>query len=237
MLFQGLAYIPIHCNSYSSNSQNVVGTSENPPNLLRESLQPFFTLIFHSHSLAFPRGLHIYDVTPDEHRSRYEKSSCLLLSQTLTTLAKNVKQWQFYCLIFLKNIYVNTVVVKSLSHVRLFETPWTIAQKASLSFTMSRSLLRLVSIEWMMLSNYLALCRPPLLLPSIFATVKVFSNESALCWSIGASASASVLAMNIQGSFPLGLTGLFSLQSKGLSRVFSSPTIWKHQFFGTQHTH
>ena len=72
-------------------------------------------------------------------------------------------------------------VVKSLSHVRLFETPWTVAQKTSLSFTMSRSLLRLVSIEWMMLSNYLALCRPPLLLPSIFATVRVFSNESALC--------------------------------------------------------
>ena len=151
-------------------------------------------------------------------------------------LAKIVKQWQFYRLIFLKNIYVNTVVVKSLSHVQLFETLWTVAHQASLSFTMSRSLLKLFSIEWMMLSNYLTLCRPFLLLPSIFAIVRVFSNQSALCQSIG-SASASVLAMNIQGSFLLGLTGLFSLQSQGLSRVFSSPTIWKHQFFGTQHTH
>ena len=53
-------------------------------------------------------------------------------------------------------------------------------------------------------------------------------------WSIGVSASASVLPMNIQGWFPLGLTGLISLQSKGLSRVFSTTTVWKHQFFGTQ---
>ena len=52
--------------------------------------------------------------------------------------------------------------------------------------------------------------------------------------SIGASASASVLPMDIQGLFPLGLTGLISLQSKGLSRVFSSTTVQKHQFFGTQ---
>ena len=52
--------------------------------------------------------------------------------------------------------------------------------------------------------------------------------------SIGASASASVLPMTIQGWFPLGLTGLISLQSKGLSRVFSNTTVWKHQFFGTQ---
>ena len=52
--------------------------------------------------------------------------------------------------------------------------------------------------------------------------------------SIGASASASVLPMNIQGRFPLGLTGFISLQSKGLSRVFSSTTIWKHYFFGAQ---
>ena len=63
------------------------------------------------------------------------------------------------------------------------------------------------------------------------------SNESALSsggQSIGASASASVLSMNIQSWFPLGLTGLMSLHPKGLSRVFSSTTIWKHQFFGAQ---
>ena len=79
-------------------------------------------------------------------------------------------------------------------------------------------------------------CRPFLLLPSICPSIKVFSNESVFAsdgQSIGVPASASVLPMNIQDWFPLGLTGLISLQSKGLSRVFSN-TLQKHQFFGAQ---
>ena len=78
---------------------------------------------------------------------------------------------------------------------------------------------------------------PLLLLPSIFPIIRVFSRESALCirsQSIGASASALVLPMNFKGWFPLGLTGLMSLLSKWLSRVFSSTTIWKHQVFCAQ---
>ena len=93
-----------------------------------------------------------------------------------------------------------------------------------------------MSIELVMLSNHLILCRPLLLLPSIFPSIRVFSNESALCisWpSIEASALASVLLINIQGWFPLGLTGLILL-SKGLSRAFSSTTVQKHQFFSAQ---
>ena len=77
----------------------------------------------------------------------------------------------------------------------------------------------------------------PLLLPSIFPSIRVFSNESALCirWpKIGALASASVLPVNIQGWFPLGLIGLISLMSKGLLRVFFNTTVWKHQFFSAQ---
>ena len=80
------------------------------------------------------------------------------------------------------------------------------------------------------------LCRP-LLPPTIFPSIRVFSNESVLSirWpNIGVSASASVLPMNIQDWSPLGLTGWISLQSKGLSRVFSNTTVQKHQFFGTQ---
>ena len=83
--------------------------------------------------------------------------------------------------------------VQSLSHVRLFVTPWTEACHASLSITNSRSLFKLVSIELVMLSNHLILCCPLLLLPSIFPSIKVFSNESVLgikCQSIGGSASA-----------------------------------------------
>ena len=128
-------------------------------------------------------------------------------------------------------------VVQSLSHVWLFVTPWTAACQASLSFTISWSLLKLMSIESMMLSNHLNLCRSPLLLPSVFPSFKVFSNESVLCirwteyWSSG---SASVLPMNIQDWFPLGWTGWTSLQSKGLSGVFSNTTLQKHQFSGAQ---
>ena len=131
-----------------------------------------------------------------------------------------------------------SVSVQLLSCFRLFVTPWTAAWQASLSFTNSQSLLKLMSIKSVMPSNHLILCHPLLLLPSIFPRIRFFSNESVLCmrWPkyIGASASASVLPMNIQDWFPLGLTGLTSLQSKGLSRVFSNTTVQKHQFFGTQ---
>ena len=128
-------------------------------------------------------------------------------------------------------------LVQSLSHGQLFAIPWTAAHQASPSFTGSLSLLKFKSIELVRPSNDLILCHPLLLLPSVFPSIRIFSNEWALCimWeSIGASALASVLPMNIQGWFPLGLTGLISLQSKGLSRIFSNTTVQKHQFFGAQ---
>ena len=120
------------------------------------------------------------------------------------------------------------VVVQLLSHVQLFVTSWTAACQASLSFTISRTLLKLMSIESMMSYNHLIFCHALLLLPLIFPGIRVFSTESALLsrWPKYCSfSSASVLSMNIQGRFPLGLTDLISLQSKGLSRVFSSTTV------------
>ena len=72
------------------------------------------------------------------------------------------------------------VVVQSFSRIRLFATPWTVARQASLSFTVSRSLLTLMSVESVMLSNHLVLCCPLLFLPSIFPSIRVFSNELAL---------------------------------------------------------
>ena len=116
-----------------------------------------------------------------------------------------------------------------LSHIQLFCNPWTAACQASLCFTISWSLFKCMSIESVMLSIHLILCCPLLLL-SVFPSVRVFSNEFAFTLSnqsIGASASASAIPMNIWSWFPLGLTGLISLQSKGLSRVFYSTTIWK----------
>ena len=93
-------------------------------------------------------------------------------------------------------------------------------------------------VHWVSDTIHLILCRPLLLPPSIFPSVRVFSNESVfrIRWplSIGVSASTSFLPMNIQGWSPLGLTGLISLQSKWVSRVFCSITVRKHQFFGTE---
>ena len=128
------------------------------------------------------------------------------------------------------------VVVQLLSHIQLFVTPWTAAcQEASRSFTIW-SLLKLMSIESVMPSNHLVLCRP-LLLPSVFPSVREFSNESVLCirWSKYWSFSFSIsLSNEYSGWFPLGLTGLISLQSRGISRVFSRTTVQNHQFFDTQ---
>ena len=129
--------------------------------------------------------------------------------------------------------------VQSLSRVWLFATPWTAARQASLSITNSGSLLKLMSIESVMLSSHLILCCPLLLTPSIFPSIRVFSNKSVLhirwpkYWSFSFSWN-SVLPMNIKDWFPSALIGLMSLQSKGLSRVFSNTTVQKHQFFGTQ---
>ena len=126
---------------------------------------------------------------------------------------------------------------QSLSCVQLAVTPWTEAHQASLSITNSWSLLKLMSIKSVMPSNHLILCHPLLLLPSIFPRIRVFSIRSIFAsgdQNIGVSALALVLPVNIQEWFPLGLTALISLQSKGLSRVFSNTTVQKHQFFGVQ---
>ena len=120
---------------------------------------------------------------------------------------------------------------------QLFSTPWIAARQASLSITKSQSPPKSMSIVSVMSSNHLILCHPLLLLPSVFPSIRIFSSKLALCikwlkdWS---SASASVLPMNIQGCLLLVLTGLISLLSKGLSRVFSITTVWRHQFFSAQ---
>ena len=120
---------------------------------------------------------------------------------------------------------LSLVVVQFLSHVQLFAIPWTAALQASLSFTLSLCLLKLMSIELMMPSSHLILCHP-LLLPSIFPGIRVFSKELLFASDgLNIGISASVLLMDIQGWCPLGLTGWISLQSKGLSRVFSNTTV------------
>ena len=127
--------------------------------------------------------------------------------------------------------------VQSLSSVRLFATPWIAARQASLSITNSQSSLRLTSIESVMPSSHLILCRPLLLLPPIPPSSESFPMSQLFAWggqSIGVSASTSVFPKNTQDWSPLEWTGWISLQSKGLSRVFSNTTVQKHQFFYAQ---
>ena len=127
--------------------------------------------------------------------------------------------------------------VQSLSHVQLFATPWITARQASLSITISRSSLRLTSIESVMPSSHLILGRPLLLLPPIPPSLRVFSNESTLRmrWPKYWSFSFSIIpSKEIQGWSPSEWTGWISLQYKGISGVFSKTTVQKHQFFGAQ---
>ena len=129
---------------------------------------------------------------------------------------------------------ISLFFVQSLSCVQLFATPWTAVCQASLSLTISWSLLKLVSIESVMPSNHLILCCS-LLLPSIFPSIRVFSNESLLASSgqrIGVSASASVLPMNIQDWFLLELTGWISLLSKRILMILKEQFKWNQSMTG-----
>ena len=125
--------------------------------------------------------------------------------------------------------------VQSLSCVRLSATPWIAACQASLSITSSRSSLKLTSVELVMPSIHLILCHPLLLLPSIPPSIRVFSNESTLRmrWPKYWSLSFSIIPSKEHPGL-ISRTGWISLQSKGLSRVFSNTTVQKLKFFRTQ---
>ena len=136
-----------------------------------------------------------------------------------------------------QNSSVQFSSVQSLSVVRLFATPWITARQASLSITISRSSLRLTSIESVMPSSHLILG------PSPSPPAPNLSQHQSLFQSVSSSHQvAKVLELqlqhqsfqDIQGWFPLRLMGLISLLSRGFSRVFSSTPIWKHQFFCIQ---
>ena len=127
--------------------------------------------------------------------------------------------------------------VQSLSCIWLFATPWTAALQASLSYTISQSLLRLSPLSQWCHVTFLSSASPfssrlqSFPASGSFPVSQLFTSGGQ---RIGASASALMLPMNIQGWFPLGLNGLISFLSKGLSSVFSSTTVQKHQFFNTQ---
>ena len=155
----------------------------------------------------------------------------------LTLKHRILKLWVISSPIIL--LYYNIYSFSSVqfSHVWLFATPWTAACQASLSITNSQSLLKLMSITLMMPSTISSSVVPFSSRLQSFPASGSFPMSQLFVsggQSIGVSVSASVLPMTIQDWFPLGLTGWISLQSKGLSRVLSSTTVQKHQFFGTQ---
>ena len=151
----------------------------------------------------------------------------LLPNQRLVTQSISLPPWWSRCWDSKELLFSCSVVSDSL------QPPWTAARQASLSFTISQSFLKLMPIESVMPSNHLILSHPLLFLLSIFPSLKVFFSESAhrirwpKYWSINSF-------NDFEDWFPLGLTTLIFLTSKWLSRVFSSTTIWKHQFFYTQ---
>ena len=136
--------------------------------------------------------------------------------------------------------------VQSLSHVWLFTTPWTAERQASLSITNSRSLPKLMSIESVMPSNHLILCRPLLLLPSFFPSIRVFSNESALHirypkhWSFNFNISPSNEHLGLI-SFRMDWLDLLAVQGtlKSLLQYHSSKALilWYSAFFTVQLSH
>ena len=132
--------------------------------------------------------------------------------------------------------WVRFFLVQPLSRIRLLVIPWTAARQASLSFTISWSLLKFMSTEPVMLSNYLMLCHPLLLLPSIFPNIRVFSNEWPKCWSFSFSVSPS---NEYSGLVSFRVDWFFSLLSKGLSRVLQhhnlkTSILWRPAFLMVQ---
>ena len=144
------------------------------------------------------------------------------------------------------NSQQSIIVVRSLSHVQLFVTPWAAARPAPLSFSTSQSLLKLMSIKSVIPSNHLMLCRPLFLLPSIFPIIRVFSNESALCirrpknWSYSFSNSASNEYSGLI-SFRVDWCDLLADQGplKSLLQPHSSKAsiLWCSAFFMVQLSH
>ena len=135
--------------------------------------------------------------------------------------------------------------VQSLSHVRLFAIPWTAARQASLSITNSRSVLKLMSIESVMPSNHLILCRPLVLPPSIFPSIRVFSNESVLClrWPKYWTFSFSISPSNEYSGLIYFRINWFDLAVQGTLKSFlqyhssKASILWHSAFFIVQLSH
>ena len=153
----------------------------------------------------------------------------------------DICHWAHFCnYSYFFHLYIS--LVQSLSHVWLFVTPWTAAHQASLSITNSQSLLRLMSIESVVPSNHLIFCRPLLLLPSVFPSIRLFSNQSVLCirWPEYWSFSFSISPSNEYSGLMMDWLDLLAVQGtlKSLLQHHSSKaSFWRLPFFMVQLSH
>ena len=189
-----------------------------------------------SGSKVLPWNHLIIQSFPSSHRGEYLKNVSRPCDPPHFSLVLASLRHLLSVLLFSEhqNIFINFFSsVQSLSRVRLFATPWTAACQATLSITNSRSSLGLTSIESVMTSNHLILCCPLLLLPPIPPSIRVFSSDSTLrmSWPKYCSFSFSIFLPKNTQDWSSEWTVWISLQSKGLSRVFSNTTVQKHQFF------
>ena len=156
---------------------------------------------------------------------------------TTQTLVSFSLKWDNDTYLWQMDVWLLIVVVQLLSRVCLFVTLWPAACQASLSITNSWSPPKAMSIKSVMPSNHLILCRPLLLLPSIFPSIRGFSSESALCirwpkyWSFSFNISPS---NKHKGLISFRIDWFNLLLPKVLSRAFSSTTVWEHQIFSSQ---
>ena len=197
--------------------------------------------MFPCHSQSIPPS-----PSSTESKRLFYTSVSLLLSH-IQGYRYHLSKFHIYALAYCIGVFLSGFSsVQSLSRVQLFATPWIAARQASLSITNSRSSLRLTS-ESVILSSHLILCLPFSSCPQSFPASASFPMSQLFAWggqSTGVSASAAFLLKKSQGWSPSEWTGWISLQSIGLSRVFSNTTIQKHQFISAQlssqsnpHTH
>jgi len=155
--------------------------------------------------------------------------------KTCVLKAFSLTRKQYYWIAMITSVQFSSV--QSLSHVQFFETPWTTERQASLSITQSWSLPKSMSIELVMPSNHLILCRPLLLLPSIFPSIRVFSNESALCirWPKYWSSTYEVLSESsisqtaLVSYSPLIHSFIPSTVIRWVPGTMWGPSVWKRQ--------
>ena len=171
--------------------------------------------------MEFFLGLVLVKSSSSKHWERNKNETWVEIRSTMNTLIWKFALWS-----------VQFSSIQSLSHVWLFVTPWTAARQASLSITSSQSLLKLMSIKSVMPSNRLVLCRPLVLLPSVFPSFRIYSNESVLCIRWPKYWSFSISPFNEYSgliSFRMGWLDLLALQ--GTLKSPAHTTVQKHQFF------